>query len=1020
MKTEWERVNQIFHEAMEFTGEERAAFVARASENDPELEREVLSLIAMHEENNSFMEVPAFGANLTRQFGKWQTQIIDSLTSPVRKHFAGTDRMIGRVLDGKYEIEALCGRGGMGAVYRATHLGTGRRVAVKVIAPELAGNSEFIDRFKREAKTIGLLRHPNVVNVTDFGISGEGKETDAYLVMEYLEGHTLADRMRDRRPMPINEAIAILSQVCAAIDEAHRLGILHRDLKPENIWLEPAAANGIHVKVLDFGIARMQELLAFDALESPPESIEPVIPKPLFSITEEETLRLNYTAQQLSRFGSLMGTPKYMSPEQCRGERLDKASDIYSLGVIAYQMLDGDPPFIGTVPEVLLQHREVDPIPLNEKRRGIPKAVDSIVRQALAKDKSARPTTAGGFAFQLKLHSESNEWIRREADDFCRRHRWKLIGMTIWLQLTGWLLSLLMLLGTLALPGMPPVMSVAIFGLLWLSIAAITIRGQNILTAACTLFLDQSTGATKIDLRAIIRAVKEQSSNLAQASLTEIISTIRSFSPLKFFKNQKVFDSTLMIPALIQEKLSVDEASNRSAILTKQIRQKRYPLFRRFLAFTLNVAAWQVILLYAGFILDGVIEKSWGILSEAFWITTPLTLLVCILVLYFSMKSSIEQSLIYQAARRALGEIPPDLSDARFRSGPEKNAIFRMQFWRTYVPTGALIILGIGLQLSVRGDTPHLIRNNHVFSSKALNACGVPIPLWSSDSWYPVTTNVLQSPRMTKYLLEKGALVNTDIKIEDWWTPQGIGHLVSTPLMAALSIGSVDSARLLLERGADVHARDAIGRTPMTVAITYCPTAIKMLLSYGVDINEQTRFGSPLLTAARYQLLYPQMSVRSSRGVNLLMRNEKKYNAVRILLENGADPNTRDSEMRNALMVMSLENRHGQVVELIGETLIKAGCDINAVDSNGRTPLIYAVRAENAWAVRLLLKHGADIDISDHNGFTALDYTKNSENEEIKRILAHPLIFIPLPVPIPFPEIKIPRPVIEISPGPPR
>src|SRR5262249_54557658 len=127
--------------------------------------------------------------------------------------------MIEQLLDGKYEIEALCGRGGMGAVYRATHAGTGRRVAVKVIAPELAGNSEFIERFRREAKTIGLLRHPNIVNVTDFGITGAGDEPVAYLVMEYLEGNTLADRLKNRRPMPLNEVIAILSQTCAAMDE---------------------------------------------------------------------------------------------------------------------------------------------------------------------------------------------------------------------------------------------------------------------------------------------------------------------------------------------------------------------------------------------------------------------------------------------------------------------------------------------------------------------------------------------------------------------------------------------------------------------------------------------------------------------------------------------------------------------------------------------------------------------------------------------------------------------------------
>src|SRR5262245_32472561 len=961
MKTDWELVNQLFHEAMEFTGDERAAFIARASQNNPELEREVQSLIAMHEENNSFMENPALGTNLTRQFGKWQTQIIDAL-APAGKPYSGTDRMIGRLLDGKYEIEALCGRGGMGAVYRATHLGTGRRVAVKVIAPELAGNSEFIDRFRREAKTIGLLRHSNIVNVTDFGITGEGRETVAYLVMEHLEGNTLAERLKNRRPMPISEVIAILSQVCAAIDEAHRLGILHRDLKPENIWLEPAA-NGTHVKVLDFGIARMQELLAFDALESPPELIEPVIPKPLFSITEEETLRLNYTAQQLSRFGSLMGTPKYMSPEQCRGERLDKASDVYSLGVIAYQMLAGDPPFIGTMPEILIQHREAEPISLREKRWAIPAAIDAVVRHALAKDKNARPATAGAFAYQLKLHSEGNEWMRREADDFCRRYRWKLIGMTVRLQLTGWLLSLLLLLGTLKLPGMSTVMSIAVFGLLWLSIAAITIWGQNILTAGCTLFIGQTSGATKteVDLRAILRAVNQHTGVLARASVREIVNIIRSFSPLKFILNRRVFDSALMIPALIEEQLSINEASERSAILMGMVRQKSaYPLFRRFLVLTLNVATWMVILINAGFILGGGIERRRDILSIALVFSAPVTFVICLLVIWLNLKSSVEQSALYQTARRALGDIPPDLSDSLIRSGKEKRAIFRMLFWKTYVPTGALMLLVIGLQ-AFRIDTPGLLHSNLVSGAKALNACGVPIPVWSAGRENPPITRILESPRMTRYFLEKGAMVNTAITIEDWWTPPGIGDVVSTPLMAALSVGSVDSARLLLERGADVNARDSIGRTPMTVAITYCPRAIKLLLTYGADINEQTRFGSPLLTAARYQWFYPNsMGEWTSNAVyRLLERAGEKNNAVRILLENGADPNTRDSAGRNALMVISLESRHEKVIEIIGEMLLKAGCDINAVDNEGKTPLNYALQGGREAAVNFLLNHGA-------------------------------------------------------------
>src|SRR5262249_5875012 len=159
-------------------------------------------------------------------------------------------------------------------------------------------------------------------------------------------------------------------------------------------------------------------------LKPPPEFTEPAISHQPFSITEDETLRLNYTGRQMSGFGSVMGTPKYMSPEQCRGERLDKTSDVYSLGVIAYQMLTGEPPFTGTTPGPLIRHGEADPAPLKKKRRNIRAGFAAVVRQALAKDKNARPPTAGAFAFQLQLNSEGNEWIRRQADLLARKYRW--------------------------------------------------------------------------------------------------------------------------------------------------------------------------------------------------------------------------------------------------------------------------------------------------------------------------------------------------------------------------------------------------------------------------------------------------------------------------------------------------------------------------------------------------------------------------------------------------------------------
>jgi ankyrin repeat protein len=261
---------------------------------------------------------------------------------------------------------------------------------------------------------------------------------------------------------------------------------------------------------------------------------------------------------------------------------------------------------------------------------------------------------------------------------------------------------------------------------------------------------------------------------------------------------------------------------------------------------------------------------------------------------------------------------------------------------------------------------------------------------------------------MTKFLIEKGLDVNTRFVLDRTLTPPGVGDVVVTPLHAALADGSVGTPRLLIAHGADVHAQDSIGRTPLTVAITYYPSAIELLLASGVDINEQTRFGAPLLAAARYQWLY-----RGTRS------RQARENAVKILLEKGADPNTRDSDGRNALMVMSMEFRpvdpnlmrrrtpvaaHGGVIsgniflvmgenngalQLIGETLLQAGCDVNAADTNGRTPLMYAVRYRRPTAVRLLLEHGANVNARDKGGMTSLDLAKQFGNQEIISMLRH-------------------------------
>ncbi|HSO75789.1 MAG TPA: protein kinase [Blastocatellia bacterium] len=452
----------------------------------------------------------------------------------------GLKDLIGEVLDDKYLIERELGKGGMGSVYSATHLGTDRPVAVKVIAPQFMRNDEFVERFKREAKAAGRLHHPNVVNVTDFGFARVGPDRVAYLVMEFLDGCTLAEVLEEESQLAITWVVDIIEQACSAVDAAHRHGIIHRDLKPDNIWLEPNRRGGYRVKVLDFGLAKLGDPIATESEASQsggPRSAYPSLsPRPdrsqhsthasseprrtqliepsththaggaeaaaqrqsAPSAAEAQTLIQRATedtsateasesatrilpaadgkgatqvqeptldeaatqmlprdtmdekraaetapADGLTRVGSILGTPLYMSPEQCRSERLDARTDIYSLGVIAYQMLAGTPPVTGDMNEVMRQHMETAPPPLKEKRKNIPKRLAKIVMLALAKDPAARPATAAGFASALRAQSEGASALLRRAFALYAEHFPKFFRVSLLVMLPIITLSLL-------------------------------------------------------------------------------------------------------------------------------------------------------------------------------------------------------------------------------------------------------------------------------------------------------------------------------------------------------------------------------------------------------------------------------------------------------------------------------------------------------------------------------------------------------------------------------------------------
>lgn len=328
-----------------------------------------------------------------------------------------------QLLDGKYQIEQLLGEGGMGAVYRATHLGTKRTVAVKVIHPQLSAHDQFVARFRREAEAAGRLRHPNVVDVTDFGFAQTTNGPVAYLVMEYLDGCTLAEIVAEEGALPIQWVVDILEQVCAAVEEAHRAGIIHRDLKPDNIWLEPNGRGGYTVKVLDFGLVKLGKSESSNTDYTDNTVFIPNEENTLLRIPSEDSATLIQTKttaasavdENLTVVGSVMGTPFYMSPEQCRGERLDTRSDIYSLGVVAYRLLTGETPFKGSPEEVIELHKTVEPSPLRERNRKVPRKMARIVMSALAKDPAERPQSAAGFASAIRASWEGPGHLLRQA-----------------------------------------------------------------------------------------------------------------------------------------------------------------------------------------------------------------------------------------------------------------------------------------------------------------------------------------------------------------------------------------------------------------------------------------------------------------------------------------------------------------------------------------------------------------------------------------------------------------------------
>ena len=646
--------------------------------------------------------------------------------------------LIGQVLDGKYKIERQLGRGGMGAVYLATHLGTDRPVAVKVIIPQFMLNDEFIERFRREAKAAGRMRHPNVVDVTDFGFAEAGGERVAYLVMEYLDGCTLAEVLAEESRLPIDWVVDILEQACSAVDEAHRAGIVHRDLKPDNIWLEPNRRGGYTVKVLDFGLAKHGEAPPLEIFNPPATATTPkahgchtkampavtprtelieaatrvtaqeqnqttaqargndeqdardaaeaatrvMVPEPTLDgsqagarngsetatldlapkLSEAATLMLAPEGSEaatlvqapdgseagtliqppsvvadpsarrvitpssdesendthilapdadagatriqtpapatpvsamsptvrepsarstdaedgLTRVGSILGTPTYMSPEQCRGESLDARSDIYSFGVIAYQMLTGEPPFRGDMHEVMRQHKDSLPPPIRDKRRKIPKKMAAVVMAALAKNPADRPPSAASFANALGAGSEGTGKLLRRAFALYSEHFPVFFRLALTAYLPVFLLTMLFLLKDLliksdeTLKTANTIISVVLALLTFFT----NFISTTIITGMTIWFVVQLYVAPlrPLRLRSALRALKKQFKPLIRTTLRVFFFAILYSCLLVIPGLIYLINSSLAAPVVVIENLRGRLAVQRSKQLVARAR----------------------------------------------------------------------------------------------------------------------------------------------------------------------------------------------------------------------------------------------------------------------------------------------------------------------------------------------------------------------------------------------------------------------------------------------------------------